>query len=64
MFITFFVFGIVENGFSTIVEIVQGQLLVDGSPFIVKGVGYRPVPIGIDPWIRIRSFILVLSLFR
>jgi len=60
LFINFFVFGVVKNGFSTIVEIAQGQLLVDGKSFIVKGVDYSPVPIGIDPWIRVRSFFGIL----
>ncbi len=31
------------------VEILQGRLLVNGDPFVVKGVNYRPVPIGVDP---------------
>jgi hypothetical protein len=31
------------------VAIVDRQIFLDGKPFIMKGVGYSPVPIGIDP---------------
>ena len=34
---------------STIVTISGRQVLVNGEPFIVKGVGYAPTPIGQDP---------------
>lgn len=26
------------------------QILVNGLPFIVKGIGYSPIPIGVEPW--------------
>lgn len=31
------------------VQIVDGSLLVHGKPFLVKGVGYQPTPIGLYP---------------
>ncbi len=45
----FSISGLVSNGFAATVEIAQGHLLVDGDPFTITGVGYSPVPIGIDP---------------
>jgi hypothetical protein len=44
----FLIFGFIKNGFATTVEIVQGKLLVNGEPFTIKGIGYSPVPIGVD----------------
>lgn len=38
-----------EPAFSTTVIISGRQILVDGVPFTIKGVGYAPVPICIDP---------------
>lgn len=37
------------NAMPTRVSVVGRRLLVDGLPFTVRGVGYSPVPIGIDP---------------
>ena len=34
---------------STIVTISNRQILVNGQPFVIKGVGYAPTPIGNDP---------------
>jgi hypothetical protein len=31
------------------VAVVGRQIFIDGKPFTMKGVGYSPVPIGIDP---------------
>jgi hypothetical protein len=36
-------------GIPTIVSINGRQLLVNGAPFMIKGVGYAPTPIGTDP---------------
>jgi uncharacterized repeat protein (TIGR02543 family) len=36
-------------GQPTSVTISGRQLLVNGNPFTIKGVGYSPVPIGVDP---------------
>jgi YD repeat-containing protein len=33
----------------TTVAVSGRQLLVEGNPFAIKGVGYSPVPIGVDP---------------
>ncbi len=35
--------------FSVTVTISGRQILVNSKPFVVKGVGYAPIPIGIDP---------------
>ncbi|QQG40120.1 MAG: hypothetical protein HYS81_01790 [Candidatus Aenigmatarchaeota archaeon] len=40
---------VVEKGVPTEVAIRDGTLLVNGNPFIVKGVTYSGVPIGEDP---------------
>lgn len=32
------------------VKLENGVLMVDGKPFLIKGVGYQPVPIGMDIW--------------
>jgi hypothetical protein len=46
----FFLVLVFDNiSFAAKVEIYGGQLLVNGEPFIIKGVNYSPVPIGIDP---------------
>jgi len=31
------------------VQVVDKRLIVDGRPFTVKGVGYQPIPIGMEP---------------
>ena len=38
-----------ENALSTTVTIGGGQIFLDRALFNMKGVGYAPVPIGIDP---------------
>ena len=43
------VLGLVGNCFAAKVDISRGYLLVNGEPFIIKGVNYSPVPIGVDP---------------
>jgi len=45
----FFILGLGGNGFATQVEIIRGQLFVNGEPFTIKGVNYSPIPIGVDP---------------
>jgi hypothetical protein len=47
LFLLIPVFGSIS--FAAKVELYRGQLLVNGEPFVVKGVNYSPVPIGIDP---------------
>jgi RHS repeat-associated protein len=37
------------NSFATTVKVQNGSLLVNEEPFIIKGVTYSPVPIGVDP---------------
>ena len=46
------IFIIVCDGvaLSTTVEVSGREILVDGTPFIIKGVGYQPTPIGYYPW--------------
>jgi hypothetical protein len=46
---TLFIFGVARNGHATKIEINQGHLWVNGESFTIKGVGYSPIPIGIDP---------------
>lgn len=43
--------GLEAEASATRFKIVNGRLHRDGKPFIMKGVGYSPVPIGIDPQI-------------
>ena len=43
------ILGLGRNLFAAEVKIVQGKLFVNGEPFIIKGVAYSPVPIGVDP---------------
>lgn len=45
----FFILAFTKNAFATIVEIAQKKLFVNGEAFTIRGVGYRPVPIGADP---------------
>ncbi len=47
--IVFFFFGLAGNTYATNVRMSGRQILLDGKPFAVKGVGYSPVPIGVDP---------------
>ncbi|MFH1335483.1 MAG: cysteine peptidase family C39 domain-containing protein, partial [Candidatus Zixiibacteriota bacterium] len=49
IFVFFVVFGFTDKVLATQVEVVQRKLLVNGEPFLVKGVNYSPTPIGIDP---------------
>lgn len=49
IFLFFFIFGFTDKVLATKVEVIQRHLLVNGEPFIVKGVNYCPVPIGVDP---------------
>ena len=43
------ILGLIGNVFATTVMLNGRQLFVDGAPFTIKGVGYSPVPIGVDP---------------
>ena len=43
------ILGSARNLFAAEVKIVQGKLFVNGEPFTIKGVGYSPVPAGVDP---------------
>ena len=47
--IMFLILGLGRNLFAAEVKIVQGKLFVNGEPFTIKGVGYSPVPAGVDP---------------
>ena len=44
----FFVFWFSGRAHAT-VKVTDSGLQINGAPFIVKGAGYNPVPIGIDP---------------
>jgi hypothetical protein len=39
----------VESDFSAVVTVEGRQIFVDGALFTIRGVGYAPVPIGVDP---------------
>ena len=43
------ILGLIGNASATNVNINGRQILVNGEPFTIKGVGYSPVPIGVDP---------------
>ncbi len=46
-----------ENNISTEatnVAVKGRQILVNGNPFFIKGVGYSPIPIGVNPEVNFR----------
>jgi len=38
-----------RDAYATDVEVIRGHLFVDRAPFIIKGINYNPIPIGVDP---------------
>eukprot|EP00029_Vermamoeba_vermiformis_P002553 TRINITY_DN12930_c0_g1_i1.p1 TRINITY_DN12930_c0_g1~~TRINITY_DN12930_c0_g1_i1.p1 ORF type:complete len:459 (+),score=107.08 TRINITY_DN12930_c0_g1_i1:48-1424(+) len=43
------VVAVVVNNCLAVVQVSGRTLLVDGAPFLMKGVGYNPIPIGLTP---------------